>query len=175
MENRREEIVLGGGCFWCTQAVFAMLGGVLKTTVGYAGGELDNPDYWSVAGGSSGHAEVCLVEYDPGKVGLDKILDLFFKMHDPTTLNRQMADVGPEYRSIILYTSQEQKDRIIEFIKELQKHLNRPIVTEVKKLGKFYPAESEHQKFFEKNPYNTYCTFVIRPKVDKIKKEFDLG
>ncbi len=174
MENKRETIVLGGGCFWCTEAVFSMFDGVLKTTVGYAGGKSSNPDYWSVAGGRTGHAEVCMVEYDPEKTQLNKILDIFFKMHDPTTPNRQMADIGTEYRSIILYTTQDQKDAITLFIKELQKRFARPIVTEVKKLEKFYPAEEEHQKYFEKNPINAYCIFVIRPKVGKIKKEFGI-
>ena len=175
MGNRRETIVLGAGCFWCTEAVFSMFDGVLKTTVGYSGGSSSNPDYWSVTGGATGHAEMCMIEYDPDKTHLDKILKIFFKMHDPTTLNRQMADVGTEYRSIILYTTQEQKESIMLFIKELQKGFDRPIVTEVKKLEKFYPAEEEHQRFFEKNPLNAYCTFVIRPKVGKIKKEFSIG
>ncbi len=172
--SRTEKIVLGGGCFWCTEAVFLMFGGVVKTTPGYAGGTTKNPAYKQVCSGSTGHAEVLEVEYDHGIVPLEKILDIFFKMHDPTLVNRQGNDVGAQYRSIILYTTEEQKKKIDKFINELQKSIPDKIVTEVRKLGDFYPAEEYHKDYFKKNPANPYCIFVIRPKVGKIRKEFNL-
>lgn len=172
MKNDTETIVLGGGCFWCTEAVFSMFDGVVKTTVGYAGGSTVNPNYEQVCDGNTGHAEVTMMEYDPKILKLEKILDAFFTMHDPTSLNRQGADVGTQYRSIILYTTEEQKADVLKFIKEAQKRYSKPIVTEVEKLDRFYPAEEYHQKYFEKNPYAGYCTFVVKPKVDKIKKGF---
>lgn len=172
MSSKNEKIVLGGGCFWCTDAVFSMLNGVAKTIVGYAGGNTQNPNYEQVCSGDTGHAEVTMVEYDPKVVSLGKILEVFFKMHDPTSLNKQGADLGTQYRSIILYTTQAQKEEAKEFINKVQAGYGKPILTELKKLDKFYPAEEHHQKYFEKNPFNGYCTFVVRPKVEKISKEF---
>lgn len=172
MANKTEIIVLGGGCFWCVEAVFIMFEGVVKTTVGYAGGSTVNPNYEQVCDGDTGHAEVAQIKYNPEILKMNKILDAFFTMHDPTSLNRQGADVGTEYRSIILYTTEEQKADILEFINDAQKEYSKPIVTEVKKLEKFYPAEEYHQKYFEKNPFSGYCAFVVKPKVDKVKKEF---
>jgi methionine-S-sulfoxide reductase len=174
MENNTEVIVLGGGCFWCTEAVFSMFDGVVKTTVGYAGGDTSNPDYEQVCSGDTGHAEVLKLEYNPKALPLEKILDAFFTMHDPTSLNRQGADAGTQYRSAIYYTTEGQKKAIEKFISEAQKGYTKPIVTEVKKLDRFYPAEEYHQKYFEKNPFAGYCQFVVKPKVDKVKKEFGL-
>lgn len=141
---------------------------------GYAGGNTKNPTYEEVCNGDTGHAEVLQIEYDPQKVSLDKLLQIFFEMHDPTTLNRQGADYGTQYRSIILYGSEEQKEATKDFIKKIQKDFDKPIVTEVKKLDKFYPAEDYHQKYFDNNSNQPYCTFVIGPKIQKIKKEFSL-
>jgi len=174
MANKVETIVFGGGCFWCTEAVFAMFEGVVRTDPGYAGGKTKNPTYDQVCNGDTGHAEVLQIEYDPAKASLEKLLDIFFDMHDPTTLNQQGADFGTQYRSIILYTSPEQKAIIDKAIQKVQKTLPKPIVTEVKKLEKFYPAEGYHKDYYDKNKINPYCTFVIRPKVDKIKKKYNL-
>ncbi len=174
MKSDTETIVLGGGCFWCTEAAFAVFKGVVKTTVGYAGGTTSNPNYEQVCSGMTGHAEVMQLEYDPKIMPLEKILDVFFTMHDPTSLNSQGADFGTQYRSAIYHTTDGQKKAIIAFIKEAQKKYTKSIVTEVKKLDKFYPAEEYHQRYFEKNPYASYCAFVVRPKVDKVKNEFGL-
>ncbi len=174
MTGNSETIGFGGGCFWCTEAVFSMFNGVIKTTPGYAGGTVKNPTYKQVCNGNTGHAEVLEVEYDPGVAPLEKLLEIFFKMHDPTTPNRQGNDVGTQYRSIILYNTDAQKKEIDRFVKELQKGLSEPITTEMKKLGKFYPAEEYHKGYFKKNPVNPYCVFVVRPKVNKIRKEFGL-
>jgi peptide-methionine (S)-S-oxide reductase len=174
MTNNTETIVFGGGCFWCTEAVFKMFHGVIKTMPGYAGGITKNPTYEEVCNGDTGHAEVLEVEYDPKVADLGKLLEIFFEMHDPTVLNRQGADVGSQYRSIILYNNAKQKDIIESFIEKIRKNFKNPIVTEVKKLEKFYPAENYHKDYFGKNPLQPYCMFVVRPKVQKIKKEFDL-
>lgn len=174
MGSKTETIVFGGGCFWCTEAVFAMFKGVLKTMPGYAGGKTSNPTYEQVCNGDTGHAEVLRVDYNPDEASLEKLLDIFFDMHDPTTLDRQAADFGTQYRSIILYSTEEQKMEIDRVIKRIQKGLEKPIVTEVKKLDKFYPAESYHKDYYDKNRINPYCTFVIRPKVEKIKKKYKL-
>ncbi len=170
-----EIIMLGSGCFWCTEAVFSMLDGVKSTYPGYAGGTTSNPTYEQVCSGTTGHAEVLKIEYDPNKIPLEKLLDIMFHMHDPTSLNRQGADVGTQYRSIILYNTNEQKEVIENFIKKMQAKYDKPIVTEVRKLENFYPAEEYHHMYFEKNPNQGYCAFVIRPKVDKIKKEFGVA
>jgi peptide-methionine (S)-S-oxide reductase len=174
MKSQNEIIVLGGGCFWCTEAVFTMLKGVVKTTPGYAGGTTKDPNYEKVCREDTGHAEVLQLEYDPAVVTLEKILGVFFNMHDPTTPNRQGADFGSQYRSIILYTTSEQKKISEEFIKSIQKNLKNSIVTEVKKLDKFYPAENYHKDYYKNNPAQPYCMFVIRPKVEKIKKELNI-
>jgi peptide-methionine (S)-S-oxide reductase len=174
MKEGSEIIVFGGGCFWCTEAVFSMFKGVVSTMPGYAGGNFKNPTYEDVCSGNTGHAEVLQVEYNPKIASLEKLLDIFFKMHDPTSLNKQGADFGSQYRSIILYTSDAQKETIDKFVKKIQKDFNQPIVTEIKRLDVFYPAEDYHKDYFGKNPMQPYCMFVIRPKVSKIKKEFDL-
>ncbi len=169
-----EIIVLGGGCFWCSEAVFLMIKGVKKVTPGYAGGSKKNPTYEEVCSGETGHAEVVKVEYDSNKVKLGELLDVFFEMHGPTTPNRQGNDVGTQYRSVILYSSGEQKGKIEKYIEKVGEKNEKPIVTEVKKLGEFYPAEEKHLKYFERNPSRSYCRLVISPKVQHIRKKFDL-
>lgn len=168
-----EKATFGGGCFWCTEAVFRILDGVIETEVGYAGGDFPNPTYEQVCTGTTGHAEVCQVTYNPEKVSYNKLLDIFFKSHDPTTLNRQGADVGTQYRSVIFYHNEEQKNLAINFIKklELEKKFSKPIVTQVEPFKNYYRAEEYHKNYFEKNPFSTYCIFVVAPKVDKIKDE----
>jgi methionine-S-sulfoxide reductase len=170
MHNKVEKIALGGGCFWCTEAVFDLLEGIKKVTPGYAGGTADNPSYRQVCGGRTGHAEVVLVEFDPEEVSLQKVLVVFFASHDPTTPDRQGNDVGTQYRSIILYTSEDQKAQVEEFLSGIAGEYSRPVVTEVKALEKFHPAEEHHRRYFEKNPDQGYCKLVISPKVKKVKK-----
>jgi peptide-methionine (S)-S-oxide reductase len=173
-ENKKvnETIVLGGGCFWCIEAVFSMVKGVVDVTPGYAGGGAKNPTYEQVCSGKTGHAEVVKIEYEPKKTSLQTLLDIFFNIHDPTTLNRQGNDIGTQYRSIILYDSQDQKEKTENYIKKIQDNFDKPIVTEIKKLGHFYPAEPYHEKYFHKNPKNPYCKIVIAPKVEKAKMKF---
>jgi peptide-methionine (S)-S-oxide reductase len=175
MKIKTDTIVFGGGCFWCTEAVFEMFRGVVRTEPGYAGGSTNNPDYKRVSSGTTGHAEVLKVEYDPNAVDLDKLLDVFFSMHDPTSVNRQDADIGTQYRSMILYTSNEQKVEIEAFMKRIQKDYQKRITTEVKMLDKFYPAEDYHRKYYDKNPHQPYCMLVISSKVNKIKKKYGLS
>lgn len=165
-----ETIVFGGGCFWCTEAVFQLFDGIIDTMPGYAGGTTPNPSYDQVCGGDTGHTEVLKVDYDPKKIDLDKLLDIFFTMHDPTSLNRQGADSGTQYRSIILYTNDRQKEAAEKFIRSIQKDYRDPIVTEVKRLDKFYPAESYHKDYYERNPGQGYCSVVIGPKIAKVKR-----
>lgn len=165
-----ETIVFGGGCFWCTEAVFNMVKGITDTTVGYAGGTTVDPDYQSVCGGNTGHAEVVSITFDPEQVRLDELLELFFASHDPTTLNRQGADVGTQYRSLILYTSEDQLARIENYITGARADFSGDITTEVAPLDSFYPAEDYHQDYYEKNPDAPYCSTVISPKVEKVKK-----
>lgn len=169
-----ETATFGGGCFWCTEAVFKQINGVVKTTVGYSGGSVENPTYEQVCTGKTGHAEVCQVVFDPEKVSYVDLLNVFFKTHDPTTLNRQGADVGTQYRSVIFYHNEAQKNLAIEFISKLEREkvFNDPIVTTVEPIKNFHKAEEYHQNYFEKNPYSTYCIFVVKPKVDKTKKLF---
>ncbi len=170
--SETRSIVLGGGCFWCTQAIFDMLKGVIKTTPGYAGGHIENPTYAQVCTGDTGHAEVIKVIYDPKVVSLEKLLEIFFKAHDPTSVNKQGADVGSQYRSIILYSNDEDRKTVEAYIKEIVGNFKKPIATEVKKLDAFYPSEDYHKDYYKLNPLQPYCIFVIRPKVAKIKKDF---
>ncbi len=174
MGNDAKTIAFGGGCFWCTEAVFSLFKGVKKATPGYAGGDTKDPTYEDVCTGNTGHAEVLKIEYDPNKIDLKKLLDVFFSMHDPTSLNKQGADVGTQYRSIILYGSDEQKQEIDSFIKGAAGAFSKRIVTEVRKLDDFYPAEDYHQRYFKKNPNAGYCAFIIAPKVRKIKEKYGL-
>ncbi len=169
----KQVIVLGGGCFWCTEAIFKKIKG-LKVEPGYAGGYTENPTYEQVCSGKTGHAEVIKIEYGEEKTPLTYLLEVFFKIHDPTTIDHQGNDFGTEYRSIILYTDDKQKEMISKTIEKEQKELKDKIVTELKKLDKFYPAEKNHQDFYEKNKNQPYCRFVIVPKLEKfdMMKEF---
>jgi peptide-methionine (S)-S-oxide reductase len=172
--TKKEIAVFGGGCFWCTEAVFEELEGVLSVTSGYAGGSMENPSYDDVSTGRTGHAEVTRIEYDPDKISYQDLLTVFFYTHDPTTLNRQGADVGEQYRSMILYTNETQKNLAESFIKELtdSKAYKSPIVTEVKPLGNFFEAEDYHQNYYKNNPDKPYCQVVIAPKVEKLRARF---
>ena len=163
------QIILGGGCFWCTEAAFKELKGVEKVTSGYAGGHVENPTYREVCKGKTGHAEVVKIKFDEEETGLEKILKLFFKIHNPTTKDREGPDIGPQYRSIILYNSQEQKEKVEAYIRKISEKYDDEIVTEVKSLEKFYKAEEKHQNYFEKNPNDAYCTIHAGPKVEKAK------
>lgn len=172
--NRNETIVLGGGCFWCTEAVFGLVDGVVGVTPGYAGGTTENPRYEDVCRGDTGHAEVVSVEFDPGRVSLEDLLDVFFYTHDPTSPDRQGNDVGTQYCSIILYTTGDQKERIEKVLERMRGEFDRPIVTRVKSLERFYTAEDHHVRFFENNPHHQYCRYVVAPKVKKAKKKLGL-
>jgi peptide-methionine (S)-S-oxide reductase len=169
-----EQATLGGGCFWCLEAVFELLNGVTKVVSGYAGGTIANPTYEQVCTGATGHAEVVQVSFDSAIVSFGDILDGFFASHDPTTLNRQGADVGSQYRSIILYQGAEQKQLALEHIRRLNEAgiWNKPIVTQVVPLETFYPAEDYHQGYFRGNPGQGYCQAVVSPKVAKFRKAF---
>jgi peptide-methionine (S)-S-oxide reductase len=165
---------LGGGCFWCLEAVFDELQGVERVVSGYAGGHVPNPTYQQVCTGTTGHAEVVQITFDPRVISFRELLQVFFAVHDPTTPNRQGADVGPQYRSIILYHDQEQKEIAEQVIAELEaaRVWPNPIVTEVVPLQAFYPAEEYHQQYFKRNPQQPYCQVVIVPKVAKLRKAF---
>jgi len=171
--NHLEIATLGGGCFWCTEAVFQMLPGVRTVTSGYAGGTKENPTYQEVCGGDTGHAEVIQIEFDPKVISYAKLLESFWEAHDPTTLNRQGADHGTQYRSIILYGSEAQKAAEERSKAEAQKHFNKPVVTEIVPLKKFYKAEDYHQDYYRSNPNQSYCRAVIRPKVEKFEKQLN--
>ncbi len=167
--NKTELATFGGGCFWCLEAVFERLDGVKSVTSGYAGGTKENPTYKEVCTGATGHAEVIQIEFDPGKISYEKLLEVFWEAHDPTTMNRQGADAGTQYRSVILYHNDAQK-QAAEKSKELaQWRFPRPIVTEIVPLTKFFKAEEYHQDYFRKNPNAPYCAVVISPKLEKLK------
>lgn len=172
--NNIEVAILGGGCFWCIEAVFTEIKGVTAVESGYAGGQKDNPTYYEVCSGRTGHAEVVKVEFDSGQVTFPEVLEVFFASHDPTTLNRQGADVGTQYRSVILYTSDDQKAQAADFIKALDesREFTSPVVTEIAPLEAFYPAEAEHYRFYERNPGSMYCRIVIDPKIAKVRQKF---
>ena len=186
---KTEIVVFGGGCFWCMEAVFSMLKGVVSVMPGYAGGGEQKriaggsersegqggPTYEQVSSGSTGHAEVIKIEYDSAIISYEDLLTVFFATHDPTSLNRQGADIGTQYRSIILYTDEAQKNDAENFIKKLNLASGTPsgkIVTEIKPLDKFYPAEDYHKDYFKKNPNQAYCQLVIVPKIEKLEKRF---
>ncbi|OGF69833.1 peptide-methionine (S)-S-oxide reductase [Candidatus Giovannonibacteria bacterium RIFCSPHIGHO2_02_FULL_44_31] len=170
--------VFGGGCFWCTEAVFKMLKGVVSVAPGYAGSpqtaSSQAPTYKEVSSGKTGHAEVTRIEYDPAKISFRELLIIFFATHDPTTLNRQGNDVGTQYRSIILYTTPNEKEEAEVFIREIEESSAEGgrVVTEVQPLTKFYEAENYHRDYFAKNPSEAYCRLVISPKIEKVQKEF---
>ena len=174
MNTNLQTATLAGGCFWCLEAVYDEIKGVHSVESGYAGGHMDNPSYRAVCNGDTGHAEVVQVHFDPNVVSYRDLLNVFFAIHDPTTPNRQGADVGTQYRSAIFYRDEEQKKIAEELIKDLnsQKIWDRPIVTEVSKLDKFYMAEEYHQEYFARNPYQPYCMAVVAPKVSKFRKHF---
>lgn len=174
MTEKHEIAVFGGGCFWCTEAVFRMLKGVISVEPGYAGGNIEDPSYEQVSSGRTGHAEVIRIEYDPSLVSYHDLMTVFFGSHDPTTLNRQGADVGTQYRSVMFTTSAEQQKEAKEFIAELNSASKSgdPIVTEVVPLEKFYPAENYHHDYYANDPNQGYCQLVIDPKLEKVKKEF---
>ncbi len=166
------EIVLAGGCFWCTEAVFERIYGVLKVAAGFAGGTIKNPAYREVRTGRTGHAEAVEIEYDSDKVDFKTLLEVFFAMHNPTTLNQQDNDKGTQYRSAILYTNEEQKQIAEDFINYLNENhvFEDEIVTEISPLSTFYKAEENHQKYYSNNKDQPYCQIIIEPKIDKIKK-----
>ncbi|MHA1976367.1 MAG: peptide-methionine (S)-S-oxide reductase MsrA [Candidatus Hodarchaeales archaeon] len=165
---------LGGGCFWCLEAVFADIQGIIKVESGYSGGKIANPSYEQVCSGKTGHAEVVQLTFDPKVITYDEILEIFFTLHDPTQLNRQGNDIGSQYRSIIFYHSDDQREEATYAIKGLEqiKAWKKPIVTELAPLEIFYPAEEYHQNYFRNNPTQSYCTFVISPKISKIQQKF---
>ncbi len=168
MAEKKDWIVLGGGCFWCMEAVFVRLDGIVSVTSGYAGGEKENPAYKEVCSGTTGHAEVVKVEFDSHTITLDEILDLFFKAHDPTTVNRQGADTGSQYRSVILYRDKQQEEAAKAAVSRAEESYPDPIVTEIEPLREFYPAEEYHQDYYKRNPQAPYCRAVIDPKVRKV-------
>lgn len=171
--KENKEIILGGGCFWCIEAVFQKLDGVLNVIPGYAGGTVKNPTYEEVCTGNTGHAEVVKIEYDPTRVSLKDILDLFFLVHDPTTLNRQGSDVGSQYRSIIFYTDEKEKEFISEYISEKQGFFVEKIITKVVPFSNFYEAENYHKNYYNNHNTQPYCTIVISPKLEKVRNYLD--
>jgi peptide-methionine (S)-S-oxide reductase len=164
----------GGGCFWCVEAAFEQLAGVTDVTSGYAGGTVEDPSYRAVCNGTTGHAEVVQVEYDPEVVSYEDLLEVFFTVHDPTTLNREGPDVGEQYRSIVLYHDDDQRERVEAFVDELeaQDAFDDDIVTEIEPLDTFYRAEDKHQDYFEKHPNQAYCSVNVAPKVSKVREQF---
>jgi peptide-methionine (S)-S-oxide reductase len=168
--NTNEVATLGGGCFWCLEALYETFDGVKAVTSGYAGGQKPNPTYKQVCGGDTGHAEVVQIEYDPAKLTYEQILEIFWDIHDPTTLNRQGPDSGTQYRSIILYHNDAQKQAAEKSKAAAAKKYKEPITTEVLPLKTFYPAEDYHQDYFRKNPNQPYCAYVISPKLQKLQK-----
>ncbi|MGB8981387.1 MAG: peptide-methionine (S)-S-oxide reductase MsrA [Anaerolineales bacterium] len=174
MNTNLQTATLAGGCFWCLEAVYDELRGVHSVESGYAGGHADNPTYRDVCSGNTGHAEVVQIRFDPGVISYRDLLNVFFTIHDPTTLNRQGGDVGTQYRSAIFYHDDEQKKVAEEIMQNLnaQKLWDKPIVTEVTKFDKFYVAEDYHQEYFANNPNQPYCQVVVAPKVGKFRKHF---
>lgn len=170
----KQSIIFGGGCFWCMEGVFQVLRGIESVISGYAGGTKESPTYEEVSSERTGHAEVVKVEFDPTVITLEDLLAVFFTTHDPTTLNRQGNDIGTQYRSALYYTTPEQKSAIEKFIQQLteEKTFSKPIVTEVKPAGTFYPAEQYHQNYYRNNPDNPYCQAVIDPKISKLRQKF---
>jgi peptide-methionine (S)-S-oxide reductase len=173
--DNTDTATFGTGCFWCTEAIFEQLNGVLKVTSGYIGGKKDNPTYEEVCNGSTGHAEAVQIVYEPAKISYDELLEVFFQVHDPTSLNRQGADVGTQYRSAIFYHTPQQKEKAEHYKSAVDKSgsYEKPIVTEVTAATKFYAAEDYHQEYYQNNKNtNPYCSIVIRPKLDKFQKVF---
>ena len=173
-EEGLQTATFGNGCFWCTEAVFQRLKGVEKVVSGYSGGHVENPTYEQVCGKKTGHAEVIQIAYDPQVISFKGLLEVFWKTHDPTTLNRQGNDVGPQYRSAVFYHTDEQRDLAETYKQKLDESgaFSKPIVTEVTQFKNFYPAEDYHQNYFNLNPRQGYCAFVVAPKVEKFKAAF---
>ena len=171
--NQIEQATFGGGCFWCVEAVFQRVEGVISVKPGYASGHTQNPTYKDVCSGETGHAEVARIEFDPVQVTFDQLLNVFWQAHDPTTLNRQGADVGTQYRSIILYHNNDQKGIAEKSIKDtnVSGYFDSPIVTTIEALDIFYPAEDYHDNYYELNSSQGYCQYVIKPKLDKLSKK----
>ena len=169
-----ETATFGSGCFWCTEAIFERVKGVSKVVSGYSGGSVDNPTYKEVCNGTTGHAECTQITFDPAVISYDELLEIFWKMHDPTTLNRQGNDVGTQHRSVIFYHNDRQKQKAEYYKNKLTKEKiwDKPIVTEITKFEKFYPAEDYHQEYYDNNPNQGYCAYVITPKVEKFEKIF---
>ncbi|WBY01315.1 peptide-methionine (S)-S-oxide reductase MsrA [Ramlibacter tataouinensis] len=169
-----QTLVLAGGCFWCTEAVFVKVRGITDVESGYSNGHVQRPSYEQVCTGTTGHAEVVKLTYDPAQISTRQILEIFFVVHDPTQLNRQGNDTGTQYRSGIYYTTEEQRQVAEDLIREMgrDKLFGQPIVTEVQPLANYWPAEAYHQDFFEKNPYQGYCVAIAAPKVAKFRKTF---
>ena len=163
--------IFGAGCFWCVEAIFSQLEGVNSVISGYCNGTTKNPTYESICSGNTGHAEVCKIDFNPDIITFEELLTVFFQTHDPTTLNRQGADVGTQYRSGIFYINEEQKNISEKFIKNISDNFTNPIVTEVSKLDTFYEAENYHQDYYKNNTNAPYCRFVIKPKLDKFLKD----
>jgi len=174
MNKRHEITTLGGGCFWCLEAVFSELRGVEDVVSGYSGGIVPNPSYQQICTGATGHAEVVQITFDPDIISFKELLEIFLTIHDPTTLNRQGADVGTQYRSVIFYRTKEQEKVASEVIKEFEvsKIWRAPIVTELAQFKVFYPAEEYHQEYFKRNPDQMYCSVVISPKLAKFRKRY---
>mgnify|MGYP001042005063 FL=1 len=174
MENNSEVVVFGGGCFWCTEAVFLEIKGVTSVASGYSGGHVANPNYYQVCDETTGHAEVVRIEFDPSQITFSELLEVFFATHDPTTLNYQGADHGYRYRSVVLHTSDSQRDQTAEYIKELDASgdLPGPVVTQIAEFETFYEAEPEHRQFYQNNSNSMYCQVVISPKVAKVRQKF---
>jgi peptide-methionine (S)-S-oxide reductase len=166
--------VFGGGCFWCVEAIYGEVKGVLSATSGYSGGSVENPSYKQVCTGTTGHAEVCRIIYDPSVISFNKLLEIFWTVHDPTTLNQQGNDVGTQYRSVIFYTSEKQLELANSYKAKLNKEntFGKPVVTEIVPFRKFYIAEDYHQDYYDNNKNAPYCSFVVAPKVEKFRKVF---
>jgi len=173
-ESNLEVATFGGGCFWCVESVFEQVKGVKSVVSGYEGGRVKNPTYKQVCTGNTGHAEVCRVEFDPKEVSFEKLLQIFWKVHDPTTLNRQGPDEGTQYRSVIFYHTEEQREIAQKYKKKLNelKAFRSPVVTEISETSEFYPAEEYHQDYFAKNPRDAYCNYNIPPKLEKFRQAF---
>lgn len=173
-DSMRQIATFGGGCFWCTEAVFSALRGVHSVASGYAGGHVPHPSYKDVCTGTTGHAEVIRIEFDPAQISFEELLEVFFATHDPTTLNRQGNDVGTQYRSVVFYHDDEQRQSVERLIRELNESGDFPsrLITEVSPFTNFYPAEEYHANYFALNPRQPYCQGVIGPKVEKFRKKF---
>ena len=173
-ESKLDTATFGEGCFWCCEAVYNELKGVKSVQVGYAGGHVKNPSYREVCAGTTGHTEVAQIVFDPDTISYDELLQVFWHTHNPTTLNKQGADVGYQYRSVIFYHDEKQKEQAEKSLKETDKSglWNDPIVTTIEPLKNYYPAENYHQEYFKNNPNAPYCSIVIKPKVEKLRKKF---